>query len=245
VGRAASAQRDILAAYDSYHFHPIYQKLHNFCVTDMGSFYLNIIKDRQYTCQENSRARRSAQSAIYHIAEALVRWIAPVLSFTADEIWHVMPGERGESVFMAEWWSLPSAAADAIPDSDWALIARARNTVNKVLEGKKEAGIQKSLEAEVVLHADGELAGALGKLKDELRFVLITSDARLAPLSEADGAESTELEGLLLSVARTSYAKCVRCWHHRADVGAVAEHPELCGRCVENVTGVGERRLFA
>lgn len=245
VGRAASAQRDILAAYDSYHFHPIYQKLHNFCVTDMGGFYLNIIKDRQYTCQENSRARRSAQSAIYHIAEALVRWVAPVLSFTADEIWRVMPGERGESVFMAEWWSLPPAAPDAIPDSDWVLIARARNAVNKVLEGKKETGIQKSLEAEVVLYADDALASALGKLKDELRFVLITSEARLAPLSDANGAEPTELEGLFLRVDRTSHDKCVRCWHHRADVGAVAEHPELCGRCVENVTGAGERRLFA
>ena len=245
VGRAASAQRDILAAYDSYHFHPIYQKLHNCCVTDMGGFYLNIIKDRQYTCQENSRARRSAQSAIYHIAEALVRWVAPVLSFTADEIWRVMPGERGESVFMAEWWSLPPAAPDAIPDSDWVLIARARNAVNKVLEGKKETGIQKSLEAEVVLYADDALASALGKLKDELRFVLITSEARLAPLSDANGAEPTELEGLFLRVDRTSHDKCVRCWHHRADVGAVAEHPELCGRCVENVTGAGERRLFA
>ena len=245
VGRAASAQRDILAAYDSYHFHPIYQKLHNFCVTDMGGFYLNIIKDRQYTCQENSRARRSAQSAIYHIAEALVRWVAPVLSFTADEIWRVMPGERGESVFMAEWWSLPPAAPDAIPDSDWVLIARARNAVNKVLEGKKETGIQKSLEAEVVLYADDALASALGKLKDELRFVLITSEARLAPLSDANGAEPKELEGLYLRVDRTSHDKCVRCWHHRADVGAVAEHPELCGRCVENVTGAGERRLFA
>jgi isoleucyl-tRNA synthetase len=245
VGRAASAQRDILAAYDSYHFHPIYQKLHNFCVTDMGGFYLNIIKDRQYTCQENSRARRSAQSAIYHIAEALVRWVAPVLSFTADEIWRVMPGERGESVFMAEWWSLPPAAPDAIPDSDWVLIARARNAVNKVLEGKKETGIQKSLEAEVVLYADDALASALDKLKDELRFVLITSEARLAPLSDANGAEPTELEGLFLRVDRTSHDKCVRCWHHRADVGAVAEHPELCGRCVENVTGAGERRLFA
>ncbi|WP_036859791.1 isoleucine--tRNA ligase [Porticoccus hydrocarbonoclasticus] len=245
VGRAASAQRDILAAYDSYHFHPIYQKLHNFCVTDMGGFYLNIIKDRQYTCQENSRARRSAQSAIYHIAEALVRWVAPVLSFTADEIWRVMPGVRGESVFMAEWWSLPPAAPDAIPDSDWVLIARARNAVNKVLEGKKETGIQKSLEAEVVLYADDALASALGKLKDELRFVLITSEARLAPLSDANGAEPTELEGLFLRVDRTSHDKCVRCWHHRADVGAVAEHPELCGRCVENVTGAGERRLFA
>ncbi len=245
VGRAASAQRDILAAYDSYHFHPIYQKLHNFCVTDMGGFYLNIIKDRQYTCQENSRARRSAQSAIYHIAEALVRWIAPILSFTADEIWQVMPGERGESIFMAEWWSLPPTVADAIPDSDWALIAKARNAVNKVLEGKKETGIQKSLEAEVVLYADGALASALGKLNDELRFVLITSEARLAPLSEANDAEPTELEGLFLRVDRTSYDKCVRCWHHRADVGAVAEHPELCGRCVENITGAGERRRFA
>lgn len=245
VGRAAQLQDEILAAYEGYQFHHIYQKLHNFCVTDMGGFYLNIIKDRQYTCQEDSLARRSAQSAIYHIAEAFVRWIAPIMSFTADEIWSFIPGERCASVFLAEWWAIPTVSGGTISDADWVLIAKARNAVNKVLEGKKEVGIQKTLEADVTLYANGDLYDALAKLGDELRFVLITSEAGVLPLNEASGAEPTEVEGLLLGVQKTSYAKCARCWHHREDVGAVAEHPELCGRCVENVAGVGEQRLFA
>ncbi|MEZ5528836.1 MAG: isoleucine--tRNA ligase [Porticoccaceae bacterium] len=245
VGRAAQLQQEVLSAYERYQFHQIYQKLHNFCVTDMGGFYLNIIKDRQYTCQENSLARRSAQSAIYHIAEAFVRWIAPILSFTADEIWTYIPGERGESVFLEEWWQLPAVSEDVISNNDWALIDRARNAVNKVLEGKKSVGIQKTLEAEVTLYADGALFDALTKLGDELRFVLITSEAMVAPLAQAADAEETEVEGLLLAVRKTSHGKCVRCWHHRADVGLDSAHPELCGRCVENVAGSGERRLFA
>ncbi len=245
VGRAAQLQDEILAAYEGYQFHHIYQKLHNFCVTDMGGFYLNIIKDRQYTCQENSLARRSAQSAIYHIAEAFVRWIAPIMSFTADEIWSFVPGERCDSVFLADWWTIPAVPEGAMSDADWLLIAKVRNAVNKVLEGKKEVGIQKTLESEVTLYVDHSLYSTLLKLGDELRFVLITSAARVLPLTEASGAESTEMEGLLLNVQKTAYAKCARCWHHREDVGTVAEHPELCGRCVVNVTGDGEQRLFA
>ncbi len=245
VRRAAKLQAEIVAAYESYQFHHIYQKLHNFCVTDMGGFYLNIIKDRQYTCQKDSLARRSAQSAIYHIAEAFVRWIAPILSFTADEIWSYIPGERHDSVFLQEWWALPKVEEGGISDTDWALISKARNAVNKVLEGKKEVGIQKTLEAEVRLYAEAELETALAKLGAELRFVLITSEALVKPLSEAGNAETTELEGLKLSVEKTGYEKCVRCWHHRSDVGANAEHPDLCGRCVENVEGAGEQRLYA
>ena len=245
VDCAAKLQEEILAAYENYQFHHIYQKLHNFCITDMGSFYLNIIKDRQYTCQEDSLARRSAQSAIYHIAEAFSRWVAPILSFTAEEIWTFIPGDREASIFLAEWYSLPLAESTSITDSDWALIAEARNAVNKVLEGKKEEGIQKSLEAEVTLYADSELQNALSKLGDELRFVLITSEAHLKPITEAGGAEPTEVEGLKLSVVKTAYAKCERCWHHREDVGAHKEYPEICGRCVDNVSGSGEQRLYA
>lgn len=245
VDCAAKLQEEILAAYENYQFHHIYQKLHNFCITDMGSFYLNIIKDRQYTCQEDSLARRSAQSAIYHIAEAFSRWVAPILSFTAEEIWTFIPGDRETSIFLAEWYSLPLAESTSITDSDWALIAEARNAVNKVLEGKKEEGIQKSLEAEVTLFANSELQNALSKLGDELRFVLITSEAHLKPITDAGGAEPTEVEGLKLSVVKTAYAKCERCWHHREDVGSHKEYPEICGRCVDNVSGSGEQRLYA
>ncbi|MBQ0712216.1 MAG: isoleucine--tRNA ligase [Porticoccus sp.] len=250
VDCVASMQEEILAAYENYQFHHIYQKLHNFCVTDMGSFYLNIIKDRQYTCQENSLARRSAQTAIYYIVDSFTRWIAPILSFTAEEIWSFIPGDREASVFFAEWQALPSAQATLISPDDWTLIADARNAVNKVLEGKKDSGIQKSLEAEVILYVDGELQEALAKLGDELRFVLITSAAELRPAADASDAETihaetTEVEGLQVSVVKTTHAKCDRCWHHREDVGTNTEHPEICGRCVENITGNGEQRLYA
>jgi len=245
VDCAAKLQDEILSAYENYQFHHIYQKLHNFCVTDMGGFYLNIIKDRQYTCQEDSLARRSAQSAIYHIAEAFARWVAPILSFTAEEIWAFIPGDRESSIFLAEWYSLPTADNTAITDSDWALIAEARNAVNKVLEGKKGEGIQKSLEAEVTLYANSALHDALAKLGDELRFVLITSEATLKPLADGQGGEETEVEGLQLAVEKTAYAKCERCWHHREDVGIHVDHPELCSRCVDNVEGSGENRQYA
>jgi len=245
VDCAEKLQNDILSAYENYQFHHIYQKLHNFCVTDMGGFYLNIIKDRQYTCQEDSLARRSAQSAIYHIAEAFARWVAPILSFTAEEIWAFIPGDRESSIFLAEWYSLPTTDNTAITDSDWALIAEARNAVNKVLEGKKEEGIQKSLEAEVTLYANSELYDALAKLGDELRFVLITSEATLKPFADGQGGEETEVEGLQLAVEKTSYAKCDRCWHHREDVGIHVDHSELCSRCVDNVEGSGEKRQYA
>jgi isoleucyl-tRNA synthetase len=245
VDCAAKLQDEILSAYENYQFHHIYQKLHNFCVTDMGGFYLNIIKDRQYTCQEDSLARRSAQSAIYHIAEAFARWVAPILSFTAEEIWAFIPGDRESSIFLAEWYSLPTTDNTAITDSDWALIAGARNAVNKVLEGKKGEGIQKSLEAEVTLYANSALHDALAKLGDELRFVLITSEATLKPLADGQGGEETEVEGLQLAVEKTAYAKCERCWHHREDVGMHIDHPELCSRCVDNVEGSGEKRQYA
>jgi len=245
VDCAAGMQQDIIAAYENYQFHQIYQKLHNFCVTDMGGFYLNIIKDRQYTCQEDSLARRSAQTAIYYIVDSFARWIAPILSFTAEEIWGFIPGDREASVFFAEWQALPSAETSAISARDWTLIAEARNAVNKVLEGKKGVGIQKSLEAEVTLYADGELQQALAKLGDELKFVLITSEAEIKPSAEAFNAEATEVEGLQVNVVKTAHAKCDRCWHHREDVGAHSEHPEICGRCVENIVGDGEQRLYA
>lgn len=245
VDCAASLQQEILTAYENYQFHHIYQKLHNFCVTDMGGFYLNIIKDRQYTCQENSLARRSAQTAIYHIVDAFTRWIAPILSFTAEEIWSFIPGDRETSVFLAEWQALPSSEDAVITGDDWLLIAEARNAVNKVLEGKKDVGIQKSLEAEITVYADAALQQALLKLGDELRFVLITSAAEVKPLGEGLDAELTEIEGLKVCVVKTMNAKCDRCWHHRDDVGANPEYPEICGRCVENVSGNGERRLYA
>jgi isoleucyl-tRNA synthetase len=248
VDAAARLQKDIVAAYDAYQFHLVYQKVHNFCVVELGSFYLDVIKDRQYTTQRDSQARRSAQSALYRIGEALVRWIAPVLSFTAEEIWGYLPGQRSETVFTAEWYDglceLPGDAA--LGDSFWQQLMAVKGAVNRVLEGQRKEGlIGGTLEAEVTLYADGELLHKLQALGDELRFALITSYAQVRPLREAGDAIATEIEGLRLRVVRSGHAKCVRCWHHREDVGNHVDHPQLCGRCVDNVAGKGEVRRFA
>jgi len=246
LGRADALQQEVIGAYDHYQFHQLYQKLHNFCVVDLGGFYLDIIKDRQYTTQPDSLPRRSAQTALYHVVEAMVRWIAPVLSFTADEVWPLVPGERSGSVFAAEWYALPAAGESEFVAEDWVQIAQVKDAVNKVLEAKRGAGeIGGSLGAEVVLYADDDLQRALEKLGDELRFVLITSTARVRPLSEATQAELTEVEGLKVAVEKSLHEKCGRCWHHRPDVGSDARHPELCARCVDNVEGQGEQRHYA
>jgi len=246
IGRTAELQQEIRKAYDNYQFHLIYQKLHNFCVVELGGFYLDIIKDRQYTTQADSRARRSAQTALHHIIEALVRWIAPILSFTADEMWPFIPGTREASVFTAEWYELPSLPADSLDDAYWDLIAQVKDAVNKVLEAKRAAGeVGGSLGAEVVLHCDAALAEKLNLLGDELRFVLITSTAEVRVADASIDADATELEGLRVAVKKSAEAKCGRCWHHRADVGANAAHPEICLRCADNVSGGGEQRRFA
>ncbi len=246
VGRTAQLQQEIIKAYDNYQFHLIYQKLHNFCVVELGGFYLDIIKDRQYTVKAEAKARRSAQTALQHVIEALVRWIAPILSFTADEIWSAMPGARDELVFVAEWYQLPQVPADSFADSYWDLVADVKTAVNKVLEAKRGSGeVGGSLGAEVTLYCDDKLAAELAKLGDELRFVLITSTAAIAPIAQAQNAEATEVAGLQVAVKKSEHAKCARCWHHRADVGANPTHAEICVRCVENVDGQGESREFA
>jgi len=152
--RAQALQEEIIRAYDHYQFHHIYQKLHNFCVVDLGGFYLDIIKDRQYTTQADSLPRRSAQTALYHVVEAMVRWVAPILSFTADEIWPLIPGEHPGYVFAAEWYALPPVSESEFSTEDWTLIAQVKDAVNKVLEAKRAQGeIGGSLGAEVVLYA--------------------------------------------------------------------------------------------
>jgi len=249
--RAQQLQQEIIAAYDSYEFHLIYQRIHNFCAVDLGSFYLDIIKDRQYTTQRDSRARRSAQSALYHLIEAMSRWLAPILSFTAEEIWRHMPGERGASVLLAQWYELPTLAADTQMDLNyWQQLLQLRQQVARELERLRVAGeIGSSLQAEVVLYCDGALYTELQQLGDELRFILITSSATVMPLTTppSDGVAVTLESGATVAIAvrATAQPKCVRCWHHRADVGRDPNHPELCGRCVENVAGNGEVRHFA
>ncbi|WP_444891401.1 isoleucine--tRNA ligase [Microbulbifer sp. DLAB2-AA] len=247
LDKAAHLQDEILAAYDNYQFHQIYQKLHNFCVVEMGGFYLDIIKDRQYTTKEDSVARRSAQSALYHIVQAFVRWIAPILSFTAEELWQFIPGNNADSVFIEEWYPLPKLSAEADKGAAyWAVMAEVKTAVNKVLEEQRAAGaIGGSLQAAVTLYANDDLREKLLELENELRFVLICSSTSVQPLSDAAGAESTELEGLKIGVSKVDHPKCERCWHYRADVGENSDYPDICGRCVENVAGEGEVRHYA
>ncbi|GAA5217017.1 isoleucine--tRNA ligase [Corallincola platygyrae] len=250
VGRAAELQQDILEAYDSYQFHVVVQKLMHFCSIELGSLYLDVIKDRQYTAKADSVARRSCQTALYLIAEGMVRWMAPIMSFTADEIWQLLPGEREEFVFTQTWFdglSEMPECTDGIDNAFWEQLIAIRNDVNKALEvARREEKIGGSLQAEVTLYVDDALATNLAKLGDELRFVLLTSKAALAPLADApEDAAAGELENLKVSVARSEGEKCERCWHHREDVGSHAEHPTLCGRCITNVDGEGEVREFA
>ncbi|MFM2004875.1 MAG: hypothetical protein RLZZ09_530 [Pseudomonadota bacterium] len=246
VDRAWLLQQEVTAAYDTYQFHTVYQRVHHFCSVDLGSFYLDVLKDRQYTCREESRARRSGQTAMYHIAEALARWLAPILSFTAEEIWRHLPGQRGESVFLKTWYEGLVPLADNTPCNRefWEMILKIRETVSKEMEALRTSdAIGSSLDAEVELHCDDALYAKLAPLGEELRFILINSDTRVLRATGHSSAAG-EVEGLTVRVLASTQPKCVRCWQHRADVGSHAEHPELCGRCVENVAGVGEVRLY-
>ncbi|WP_166266443.1 isoleucine--tRNA ligase [Marinobacter caseinilyticus] len=248
VDRTRALQNELHEDYQNYSFLKIYQKIYNFCEATLGGFYLDIIKDRQYTTQADSLARRSCQTALFHVVEALVRWIAPILSFTADEIWQHLPGERGESVFFETWYdNLAALPEDAKLGRDyWAELYNIKEAVNKCLEEARGRGeIKGALTAEVTLYCERELGEKLERLGEELRFVLITSEASVRPLSEAGEALPTSFEGLRVKITPAQYTKCERCWHHRADVGQHANHPDLCGRCIDNVEGQGEARAFA
>ncbi|MEZ5503946.1 MAG: isoleucine--tRNA ligase [Halioglobus sp.] len=249
VDRALQLHGEMVAAYRGYQFHQIYQKLHNFCANDLGGFYLDVIKDRQYTTQADSLARRSAQTAMFHIGEALVRWIAPILSFTAEEIWENLPGERSLSVLLEQWYVGLQALApeENMGRAFWEKVMTVRAAVNKAMEAQRSAGaLRGSLDAAVTLYCAPDLLATLRTLGEELRFVLITSDATLAPLDAAvTDAVATEMPELRVQIAQAGQEKCERCWHRRADVGQHAAHPTLCGRCIENIEGEGERREFA
>ncbi len=247
VDRAYRLQQEVVAAYDNYQFHQVYQKVHHFCAMELGGFYLDIIKDRQYTVKENALPRRSAQTAMYHVAEALVRWLAPVICYTADEIWQYLPGDRSESVFLQTWYQglFPLPEDDVLNRSFWDKIIALRETVSKELEKARTAGIiGASLNAEVDLYCDESWQVLLQSLGDELRFVLIVSDACVFDMSCCDDGRPENIEGLKINVRASEHNKCVRCWHQREDVGQHEAHPELCGRCMENVDGNGENRRY-
>ncbi|GGI91054.1 isoleucine--tRNA ligase [Legionella impletisoli] len=246
IARCQQLQEDILKAYEQYQFHVIYQKIHNFCAVDMGSFYLDIIKDRQYTTPENSIARRSCQTAMYHIIHALTRWLAPILSFTAEEIWRYIPGASTESIFLETWYET-WPKFDHINMKDWQQLQAIRDEVNKALELKRKEGVLGSaLAAEVILYADEQAFNLLNRLEDELRFLLITSGANVLPMDDkpSDAQVNQEL-GVAISVLASEHEKCARCWHRRSDVGEDPHYPDLCVRCVGNISGMDEVRRFA
>ena len=240
---ALTLQNEVKAAYENYQFQTVFQKVHHFCVIDLGSFYLDIIKDRQYTAKTDGLARRSAQTAMFHVLESLTRWLAPILSYTAEEIWQHLPavGNRPESVFLTTWYEdLTALDSDAEFNHDfWQTVMTVRSEVSQALEHSRTTKeIGSSLAANVELECDAKTFETLDKLGDELRFVFITSDAKI---TKSDGADYQ----VKIKVTPSTEQKCVRCWHQRSDVGSHAEHPELCGRCVENIVGEGEKRLYA
>jgi isoleucyl-tRNA synthetase len=213
-----------------------------FCSEDLGAFYLDILKDRLYTTAAGSHARRSAQTALWQITHAMLRWMAPFLSFTAEEAWGVMGGQG--SLFTQTFWRFDTAVlAEAAPGSErlarWARIRAVRDVVNKEIEAlRSTGGLGSSLQAEVAITAGPEDHAALASLGDDLKFVLITSAACLLPGSALQ-VQVGSLQG------RAGIAKCDRCWHWRADVGQDAAHPTLCGRCTSNLYGTGEARCCA
>ena len=250
VAQANKLQGEIQNCYEQYQIMQIYQKLHHFCVNELGGFYLDVIKDRQYTTQANSKARRSAQTALYHVAEAMLRWMAPILSFTAEEAWEFMPapvnGDREASVLLATWYEglFDQTTAD-FNDAYWRRIMTVKTEVNKLLEAaRNQKVVGASLAADITLFVDGELADDLNRLGDELRFVLISSAATVNAF-DANQGEATAIDGLRVLVTASAHEKCDRCWHHREDVGSHKLHETLCGRCVENVDGEGEHRTCA
>jgi isoleucyl-tRNA synthetase len=247
--RTQQLQDELIAAYRNYQFHLIYQKVHNFCSVDLGGFYLDVLKDRLYTTPARSHARRSAQTAMFWIAEALVRWLAPILSFTAEEIWRFMPGSRAESVFFNTWASLPQGAGER-PATDWDAVLELRGAVMRELEKLRNAeAIGAPLDATIDVYCAPDLLETVQTFGDELRFVFITSEARVHPAEQrpahAAAADESDHNAAWIVARPSEASKCVRCWHKRTDVGSHADHPELCGRCVTNVVGEGEVRRFS
>ena len=243
VSKTAELQKNVISEYDEYNFHFAMKAILNFCTNDLGGFYLDIIKDRQYTTQSDSLARRSAQSALFHISHAMVRWLAPILSFTAEEIWQFLPGTSNESIFLQTWYE----GLEAKFNNHSIDVSRDINShLRKELEEmRRDKIIGSSLDAEVDIYCEDENYQALLEMKDELRFVFITSDAKVHPLKDKPVNAKDIDNSLAILVRKSEYEKCDRCWHHRPEIGQNILHKDLCSRCIENVTGDGETRIFA
>lgn len=247
IQRASEVQATIRKAYDEMNFHVVTNALTNFCINDLGGFYLDIIKDRQYTSKADSQARHSAQTALYHLVQAFVRWMSPILSFTAQEAWELIPEQTEKYVFTAEWYDLPkSTQQNLISESDWQALIQVKSAVNKQIEAARNAKLVGSnLSAKVDIWADETLKAILDRLENELRFVLITSQVAVHTFDESKG-EATDIDGLRVAVSGADGEKCVRCWHVLPDVNTHAGHDGLCSRCIINLpSGTGEERKYA
>jgi isoleucyl-tRNA synthetase len=230
-------QSRILTDYDRYEFHLAVQKFVSFCSEDLGGFYLDILKDRLYTSGETSHARRAAQSALHHITQAMMRLMAPILSFTADEVWQTLGMDTEATVFEGVWYELPVSGLSEAEIAQWQVVLEVRALANKAIEEQRSQGlVGSSLQSELDIHASGATYQALARLGDDLRFVLIVSRATLHEQSGGD---------VRIEVTPSAHAKCERCWHYRVDVGADVVHPTICGRCVSNLFGAGESRSHA
>jgi isoleucyl-tRNA synthetase len=246
IAKTFALQNEVMTAYRNYEFHKIYQEIHNFCVVELGGFYLDIIKDRLYTTGATSAPRRSAQTALNHLAQAMVRWLAPILSFTAEEAWSYLPGIPNESVFFNTWHQFPTGAERNSPINWPALIALKADVARELERLRTLGSLGSSLEAEVTVFVPDALAEQFAAMHDELRFLLITGDAKVASLSALPAAAvKASQEEVWIEVKPSNSPKCVRCYQLRADVGSNPNHPEICARCVINVEGPGEERHFA
>ncbi len=230
-------QDEICAGYESYEFHLVVQSLQSFCSEQLGGFYLDILKDRLYTAGEDSFARRSAQNALHEIMHSLTCLIAPILSFTAEEVWSTHAGDDAGSIFERLWHVLPASGTDAKFADDWRQVCAIREIANKQIEEQRAQGLLgSSLQAELDIHATGDAYRSLKRLGDDLKYVFITSRVTLHPGND---------DNLEVIVSPSAHSKCSRCWHYREDVGIDAQHPALCGRCVSNLFGEGEARKYA
>lgn len=252
VSLAKKTQDEIVKQYDDYDFHLVIKTLMRFCSVELGSFYLDIIKDRQYTAKADSLARRSCQSALYLIAECLVRWVAPIISFTAQEVWEALPGERDEFVFTSTWFeheSLKTLDETSSFNSDyWQRILAFRSEANRAIEGARNEGvIGGSLEAELTVYVKGDLYKDLKALDNELCFVMICSKVNVVEGDAPEGSLTATIgeNSLGFKVTKSQAQKCERCWHYEEGVGSNSEHPGICPRCLENILGDGEKRRFA
>jgi isoleucyl-tRNA synthetase len=246
IGKTFHLQNDVVTAYRNYEFHKIYQEIHNFCVVELGGFYLDIIKDRLYTTGAQCVPRRSAQTALNHLAQAMVRWLAPILSFTAEEAWSYLPGIPNESVFFNAWHQFP-AGAERKSGINWQALIALKADVAREMERLRNLGsLGSSMEADVTVFVPDSLSGQFAAMHDELRFLLITGDAKVAGLDALSAtAVKASLEEVWIEVKPSTSPKCVRCYQLRADVGSNPAHPQICSRCVINIEGPGEERFFA